>query len=180
MKKKIILILLVTTILSCCKKKQTILNFSPSINLEVQNNFSCESIDLRTLKVNYKKNLDVSPNVSYYQYQQGKKYIQIETPVPNKNYKVLNAYYDNREIYSTIIIHITDNTSSQAREQSMSHLLKGKIKFKDLKNINPSLPSFDPIDSKKIVHVVIYNDDGTLNKFTRPDEAGGGVIVGNP
>ncbi len=178
MKKKIILILFAIITLSCKKKKRSILDTTPSVNLKIQNNFKCEIANLTTLKLNYKKNLDISPNVSLYQWDE--EYLKIETPVPNKNFKVLNAYYDNRHIYSTIIIHVTDSTSSETRNKPMTHLLKGKIEFKDLTNLNPYLPSFDPNDSKKIVHIVIYNDDGKLNPFRKPDEAGGGVIVGNP
>lgn len=177
MKKSLILFLLTSVIVSCSKRKQLIEDLKPSINLEIQKGFTCESVPTSILKTKYIDNLDVSPDISYYQYLD--KYLEIETPVPNKDFVVIGAYYDYRFIYSTIIIHITDKTGEKARGKPMTHLLKGKIKFKDLKNIDPNLPSFNPIDNSQVIHVVIYNDDGTLSSF-RPDEAGGGVIVGNP
>lgn len=173
-----ILILTIFTIISCNKSGDCNPTILPYPNDKISNLFTIDSISNIPID-KYDKNLDILRKGSYFDLN--KKEVYIETPVPNKNFKVVNAYFFKEPWFTGVLIHVTDKTGNFARTQAKHRFLIGKIPFKEFINIESSGGQFNPSIGETIL-VVLYNDDGTISfkEAFKPKESGGGVIIGGP
>lgn len=110
------------------------------------------------------KNYDVKKGESYFD-TDGKE-IFIKTPVANNNFNVRNVFFlTDRE--PLVIVHITDDTEIERKEEVSQFFLEVDLNFSDLIVVGRKPFNLHPADHLK---VVVFNDDTVITAFNLLEE----------
>ena len=232
-KKVIIPFFLLGMLLISCKKETKKTNKVLEESKEIIKKSNTESLNILTPrdfargeKSKYSHNLQVLKGESFFD-KDNLDSINLKIPVPNKNYRFINAYNVLSKISPSnkkgIVIHISDDSNNYSCKDSIRYILDVKIAVKDIINYSPIKFSLEKDDK---LNVIVLNDkksDFTNNrsvvfkdlekklnaddiiygcnrykeikvvikekvngiwkeqiKIIKPQEQGGGVIVGGP
>ncbi|MCF2874959.1 MULTISPECIES: hypothetical protein [unclassified Tenacibaculum] len=153
----------------------------------------------------YKNCFDIFPKKCFFDYISNS--INVKIPCSNNNFELKGVYDFTKEFHSTVlssetlkvlILHISDGTNISSKYKPVKYFIDGKIMYDEI--IDPETCEQKNIDFKNTegVLIIIYNNNidnlcstslfseeyaeekGLNFILRRPNEAGGGVIVGNP
>lgn len=153
----------------------------------------------------YKKCFDIFPKKCFFDYISNS--INIKIPCSNNNFKLKGVYDFSKEFHSVVfnsetlkilVFHISDDTDIPSKDKPVKYFIDGKIMYNEiidpetckqknigLKNIEGALIMVFNNNIDSLCHISLFSKDYAEEKGLtfikrRPDEAGGGVIVGNP
>ena len=179
MKLKVLPFLFLIGLIFGCKQEEKFID--PSDNPAITRKFKVVSPKTPDYVNRFDKNLDVIWETSYFHVSKDSMYLKLETPVSNLNFYVRNIYFYEQGLYTVIFVHVSDGDIQPTRLEKKNFLLQGKVPFKDIADMTGHGNEFKP-NKEEWVLIIIYNGSNLipLGDKVRPEEAGGGVIVGRP
>ena len=149
----------------------------------------------------YESNFYAVTKASFFDYDTN--FFQVKITCPSEHF-ILKEVYDFTDVFERItriknikflIFHVTDNIGEQTLGLPISHFIEGKVQFDEIIDPKTCQPSnFDASNHQGVI-IKVFNDDRAdlcngWDPFkylspghfegNRPEESGGGVVVGNP
>jgi hypothetical protein len=139
---------------------------------------------------------NVSSKHSYFDHEDDFIKIHVSCPTENKDPFVLKNVYDYSQEFSEIVgfknykylvFHISDNSELMNTGKDIDNIILGKVLFSEIIKSDMQPANFDMRKAQGMIIQVFNDKRADLSKWSpfdkaiiRPEESGGGVIVGRP